>query len=48
MKVLDQLYLSAYNLRQGPVLLDVPIDLQNIKVVNKKKFLSKKLVDKKN
>ena len=48
MKVLDQLYLSAYNLRQGPVLLDVPIDLQNIKVVNKKKkFLSKKLVDKK-
>ena len=43
-KILDRLYHAAYSDRQGPVLLDVPIDLQNIKIIKKKfsKSFSKK------
>ena len=36
--VLDKIYYNAYNYRQGPVLLDVPIDLQTLKFKNQNKF----------
>jgi len=48
-KVLDEIYYTAYNFRQGPVLLDVPIDLQNFKIKkNDKLKKSNKILKKKN
>ena len=36
-KILDKAYLNAFTNRQGPVLIDIPIDLQNYKTFYKNK-----------
>ncbi|MDC3037761.1 thiamine pyrophosphate-binding protein [Candidatus Pelagibacter sp.] len=50
-KILDKAYLNAFTNRQGPVLIDIPIDLQNYKTfyknksnINFKKFNKRKKI----